>query len=234
MNGPAISLDGALPAPRHFLSQASAGSLLLHALAIGLLALLGSRVAKAPETPPAIEVELSFAPAAQPADPARRETSPPAQKPVPREKLPTPHPAPLSTPNQSSETPVAQPFNEPPSEKSTAAPAPASGPTTESPGHAKADSTNSGDNRQPYVVFGPRPSYPPEARAGGREGKVRVKVVIGENGTPGEIQLAESSGSTSLDEAALTALRRWRFQPALRNGQPVLAWVTVPVIFSLR
>ncbi len=51
---------------------------------------------------------------------------------------------------------------------------------------------------------------------------------------PGEIQLAESSGSTSLDEAALTALRRWRFQPALRNGQAVLAWVIVPVIFSLR
>ncbi len=66
------------------------------------------------------------------------------------------------------------------------------------------------------------------------EGKVRVKVLIGENGTPGEIQLAESSGNTSLDEAALTALCRWRFQPALRNGQPVLAWVTVPVIFSLR
>ena len=65
----------------------------------------------------------------------------------------------------------------------------------------------------------------------------RVMVLIGENGTPGEIQLAESSGSASLDEAALTTLRRWRFQAALRNGQPVLAWVTVvtvPVIFSLR
>lgn len=59
-------------------------------------------------------------------------------------------------------------------------------------------------------------------------------VLIGENGTPGEIQLAESSGSASLDEAALSALRRWRFQPTLRNGQAVLAWVTVPVIFSLR
>jgi len=58
--------------------------------------------------------------------------------------------------------------------------------------------------------------------------------LIAENGTPGEVQLAESSGSASLDEAALAALRRWRFQPALRDGQPVLAWVTVPVIFSLR
>lgn len=220
--------------PRHLLRSAASGSLLLHALAIGLLAWLGSHVAKAPETPPAIEVELSFAPSAQAATPARREETPPPQKPVPREKPPTPRPTPLSTPNPNAETAAAPPVNEPPAEKSAAAPAPASSATTDSPGHAKADNTNTGDNHQPYVVFGPRPSYPPEARAGGREGKVRVKVLIAENGTPGEIQLAESSGSASLDEAALTALRRWRFQPALRNGQPVLAWVTVPVIFSLR
>ncbi|MBS1158227.1 MAG: hypothetical protein H6R15_646 [Proteobacteria bacterium] len=220
--------------PRHFLRHAASGSLLLHALAIALLAWLGSQVAKAPETPPAIEVELSFAPSAQAAAPARREETPPPQKPVPREKSPTPRPTPLSTPNPNAETAATPPVNEPPAEKSAAAPAPASGPTTDSPGHAKADSTNTGDNRQPYVVFGPRPNYPPEARAGGREGKVRVKVLIAENGTPGEVQLAESSGNTSLDEAALTTLRRWRFQPALRNGQPVLAWVTVPVIFSLR
>lgn len=219
---------------RHFLGRAASGSLLLHALAIGLLAWLGSQVAKAPKTPPAIEVELSFAPAAQAAAPARHEALPTPHKPVPHDKPPTPRPTPLSTPNPNAETAAALPVNEPPAEKSAAAPAPASSATTDSPGHAKADSTNSGDNHQPYVVFGPRPSYPPEARAGGREGKVRVKVLIAENGTPGEVQLAESSGNTSLDEAALTALRRWRFQPALRNGQTVLAWVTVPVIFSLR
>jgi len=219
--------------PRHVLGRAASGSLLLHALAIGLLAWLGSQVAKAPETPPAIEVELSFAPAAQAAAPAKREAQPTPQKPVPHDKPPT-RPAPLSTPNPNAETAATPPVNEPPAEKSAAAPAPASSATTDSPGHAKADNTNTGDNRQPYVVFGPRPNYPPEARAGGREGKVRVKVLIAENGTPGEVQLAESSGSTSLDEAALTALRRWRFQPALRNGQPVPAWVTVPVIFSLR
>jgi periplasmic protein TonB len=220
--------------PRHFLRRAASGSLLLHTLAIALLAWLGSQVAKAPETLPAIEVELSFAPAAQAAAPARHEALPTPQKPVPREKPPTPRPTPLSTPNPNAETAAAPPGNEPPAEKSAAALAPASSATTDSPGHAKADSTNTGDNHQPYVVFGPRPSYPPEARAGGREGKVRVKVLIAENGTPGETQLAESSGSASLDEAALTALQRWRFQPALRNGQPVQAWVTVPVIFSLR
>ena len=235
MTAPSLAAAGDDRAPRHFLGRAASGSLLLHTLAIALLAWLGSQVAKAPETLPAIEVELSFAPAAQAAAPARRETQPTPQKPVPREKPPTPRPTPLSTPNPNAET-AAPPVNvnEPPAEKSAAAPAPASGATTDSPGHAKADSTNTGDNRQPSVVFGPRPSYPPEARAGGREGKVRVKVLIAENGTPGEVQLAESSGSTSLDEAALTALRRWRFQPALRNGQPVLAWVTVPVVFSLR
>lgn len=234
MTVPSIGTGGNDRAQSHFLGRAAGGSLLLHTLTIALLAWLGSQVAKAPETPPAIEVELSFAPAAQTAAPARHEAQPTPQKPVPREKPPTPRPTPLSTPNPNAETAAAPPVNEPQAEKSAAAPTPASGTTTDSPGHAKADNTNTGDNRQPYVVFGPRPNYPPEARASGREGKVRVKVLIAENGTPGDIQLAESSGSASLDEAALTALRRWRFQPALRNGQPVLAWVTVPVIFSLR
>jgi protein TonB len=227
MKGPGLAAVGNERAPRHFLRRAAGGSLLLHALVISQFTFLGSRVAKPAETPPAIEVELSFAPAAQPAAPAKLEATPTPQKPAPSEKLPTP----LSTPNPSAETLAAPPVNEPPAEKSAAAPTPATGANADSPGHA---STNTGDNRQPSVVFGPRPSYPPEARAGGREGKVRVKVLIAENGTPGEIQLAESSGSASLDEAALTTLRRWHFQPALRNGQPVLAWVTVPVIFSLR
>ena len=64
--------------------------------------------------------------------------------------------------------------------------------------------------------------------------KARSGSRIFERGAPGEVQLAESSGYASLDEAALDALRRWRFQPALRDGQPIPAWVTVPVIFSLR
>jgi protein TonB len=44
----------------------------------------------------------------------------------------------------------------------------------------------------------------------------------------------QTSGSKVLDDAAVAALWRWRFHPALRNGEPVAASVIVPVVFSLR
>jgi protein TonB len=36
-----------------------------------------------------------------------------------------------------------------------------------------------------------------------------------------------------LDGAALDAVSRWRFTPALNNGRPVRVWVAIPVRFSL-
>jgi len=36
-----------------------------------------------------------------------------------------------------------------------------------------------------------------------------------------------------LDAAAVRAVRKWRFQPALSDGKPVVVWVAVPVKFSL-
>ena len=46
------------------------------------------------------------------------------------------------------------------------------------------------------------------------------------------LDLAQSSGNRDLDRAALEAVRRWRFQPAQRNGQPVSATVIIPLEFN--
>ncbi len=40
-------------------------------------------------------------------------------------------------------------------------------------------------------------------------------------------------GETALDNAAMEAVRDWRFEPAKRNGVPVRAWAVVPVEFKL-
>jgi protein TonB len=67
----------------------------------------------------------------------------------------------------------------------------------------------------------------------GIEGRVRVRVLVGENGKVQEVTLDRSSGESALDESALEAVRTWRFEPARRNGTPVRAWAIVPVEFKL-
>ena len=47
------------------------------------------------------------------------------------------------------------------------------------------------------------------------------------------VQLRQSSGKQRLDEAALEAVRHWRFVPARRGEQAVAAWVQVPITFQL-
>jgi periplasmic protein TonB len=77
------------------------------------------------------------------------------------------------------------------------------------------------------------PVYPPRCLRMGIEGVVKVRVLVGENGVPQEVTLARSSGESSLDEAAMEAVREWIFKPATRNGLPARAWATVPIEFKL-
>jgi len=77
------------------------------------------------------------------------------------------------------------------------------------------------------------PVYPPRCLRMGIEGRVRVRVLVGENGKVQEVTLDRSSGESALDESALEAVRTWRFEPASRNGVPVRAWAIVPVEFKL-
>jgi protein TonB len=58
-------------------------------------------------------------------------------------------------------------------------------------------------------------------------------VRVSTDGQPLEIQLANSSGYARLDDAARSAVQKWKFAPAMRNGNPVEAWVIVPLEFSL-
>lgn len=77
------------------------------------------------------------------------------------------------------------------------------------------------------------PVYPPRCLRMGIEGRVRVRVLVGENGEVQEVTLDRSSGESALDDSALEAVRTWRFEPARRNGVPVRAWAIVPVEFKL-
>jgi protein TonB len=79
----------------------------------------------------------------------------------------------------------------------------------------------------------PKPKYPATARKLGFQGTVVLRVLISVEGNPAEIRVEKSSGHQVLDEAALTAVKQWRFDPAHEGEAPVAAWVDVPIRFRL-
>jgi protein TonB len=76
-----------------------------------------------------------------------------------------------------------------------------------------------------------QPGYPPLARQTRISGTVRLHAIIGKDGTVRELTL--ESGHPLLVQAALDAVRQWRYQPTLLNGEPVEVDTTIDVIFSL-
>lgn len=79
----------------------------------------------------------------------------------------------------------------------------------------------------------PAPYYPNAAKQRGIQGKVLLAVVVKIDGSPLQVAISRSSGSSILDEAALDAVKQWRFIPAKRSGQVVQANVVVPVEFKI-
>jgi len=80
----------------------------------------------------------------------------------------------------------------------------------------------------------PKPAYPLASRRLGEEGKVVLRVHVSADGAPMNVEIKCPSGFARLDEAAKSAVERWRFVPARRGDEAVASWVAVPIIFSLR
>lgn len=79
----------------------------------------------------------------------------------------------------------------------------------------------------------PAPNYPPVSRRLGEAGRVILRVYVSAEGVALEVRLGRSSGYPRLDEAALAAVREWRFTPARQGEHAVAAWVSVPLGFDL-
>ena len=76
--------------------------------------------------------------------------------------------------------------------------------------------------------------YPPQAKAAGIEGRVVVSYDVTAEGHVINAAVAEASPSGVFEEAALAAVRSWRFRPALRDGEAVPAPARVSeVVFKL-
>ena len=96
------------------------------------------------------------------------------------------------------------------------------------------------DENGVYRVGGPIPSpsrldvarYPPEAAAAGIQGNVQAEIVVNEAGLVSEARVVRSI--PMLDEAALQAVRNWRFEPAFVDGRAVPVRMVVTVNFTTR
>jgi protein TonB len=86
---------------------------------------------------------------------------------------------------------------------------------------------------EPSYLERVQPVYPPQARRLRQEGVVVLTVYIDAEGSLERVEVTQSSGHRSLDEAALAAERRSRFRPATVGGRPVPCQAEVPYRFEL-
>ena len=76
------------------------------------------------------------------------------------------------------------------------------------------------------------PRYPDAARKAKVSGRVILQPVIKKDGTIGDIQVIQSPGAQfGFDDAAIAAVKQWRYKPGTHNGRPVDVYFTIVVDF---
>jgi protein TonB len=79
----------------------------------------------------------------------------------------------------------------------------------------------------------PPPEYPAAALRRAWEGKVTLLIHVSAQGTAESISVMRSSGQPVLDEAAVQAVRKWKFVPARRGDTPIAGVATQVIDFKL-
>jgi len=124
------------------------------------------------------------------------------------------------------------------------------GPTSDGPGHGRGigdgdgNGIGSGDRNgasifspgggvsMPRVIFDPEPEYTDEARRLKQQGNVVLACVVGADGRVHDARVQRALG-LGLDEKAIEAVRRWKFEPSRYNGKPVAVKIMVEVNFRM-
>ncbi len=154
--------------------------------------------------------QAAQAPAAAPAATAAQ---PPTQSPAAAADT-----APATTP--------AQPNPEAPAAKTAATTPAAAAP-------ASTAAAGGGESREARLTRQVPPAFPPEAARKRQSGWVEVRISVGPQGNVTGADVVRAQPSRVFDRAALAAVRQWRFDPALRNGQPIASQRTQRIEFKL-
>lgn len=84
----------------------------------------------------------------------------------------------------------------------------------------------------PRQIHAPKPKYPKSERKAHRQGTVKLKLVVGPDGVPHDIAVSQAL-SADLDKAAIDAVNRWKFAPAIKDGKPIAVEIAIEVEFHL-
>jgi periplasmic protein TonB len=211
-----------------------AGSVAVHAAILGVLPGF-----QRDSIPPPVRLEVTILqpeplPVVAP-EPEPAAKPPPARKPEPQRKPVPERAVPRELPAQAeSQAPViALPLPQAPAESAFTVPAP--GPQEQSAAGQKPQGASVAAPPAFNAAYlrNPAPRYPPAARRSGEQGTVTLRVLVTPEGLPARVTVEKSSGSGHLDNAALEAVKGWRFTPARRGSEAVEGWVLVPIVFRL-
>jgi len=168
-----------------------------------------------PPPPPRKVVKRETPPPPQPA-PAPALRTPPAEEHIAPNTLTVPENT--TAPVTSGPVVAAEPAPEPPPPPPP--PPKVEEPITEATGYAA-------------YLKNPPPDYPAFAQRQGWEGTVLLKVRVLASGKPEKVEIKQSSGRKTLDDAAVSAVKNWTFVPSKRGNTPIDGWATVPIEFKL-
>ena len=219
-------------------------TVLLHVI-LAFLFMLGlmEHTITPPEAPPVL-VELMQS------QPTPKTIEQPVAKPTPiplrpqpvAAPAPTPQPQPspskVSTPTEVAQAAPVAPVSAPtaptpPAPRAEAPPAPA--PPSPAPAPAvTAPSKTDVSIPASYSASNQKPIYPNMSKRLGEQGTVVLRVLVKADGSAGEVEVKSSSNYPRLDQAAIDAVKTWRFNPAKIDGKATDEWYQVPIPFKLQ
>ena len=106
------------------------------------------------------------------------------------------------------------------------------GPAGSMPNKMEVGPTQRQDLRSLKPIHAPAPAYPALSQQLGEQGTVWLSLDVDEKGMPSHIRLKQSSGFGRLDQAALTVVRSWRFEPSEGVATGNVESIQLPVIFK--
>ena len=87
-------------------------------------------------------------------------------------------------------------------------------------------------DRRPQLIYSPQPDYPFTMNRAGIEGRVTIRFVCDKDGRVTNARIIKSP-RVEFEKNALDAIRKWKFEPGIKNGTPVAVNMEQTITFSL-
>jgi len=236
---------------RRKLGRSLVGSLIVHALVLGLVMIAMSLAPAAPRSATIdTQADLIYVPAPQQGGGGGGRPAPSTPRPVmqqPQDMAPQVAPVPLEPPPSIASllTPTTSLLAFGPSASLSSpgsggdAPGPGtgpgSGPGSSGPGCC-GDALGAGNGvSTPVPVFHPDPTYTAEAMRAKVQGTVLLTGVVDTNGRFTDARVVQSlDRAFGLDDEAVRTALTWTFKPGMKDGKPVRVFITIEMQFTLR